>query len=172
MYKTLLFCCLFIFSSLTALSNIVKMTTPVSVIEKNMPELHSVQCKFSQSRTIGSKTLKSSGDFQFIEGKGVIFNTVYPVKSVTAYTSKNNRFINDIILSVSGKNLSILAKQFDMYFNQTKNDWYIFMTAKDSKVKSFIEAVKISGKNNFIYQIEIWHLNPTAVTDIRFYFEE
>ena len=88
--------------------------TPVSQFEKNLPEFKSVSGNFKQEKFIGKRVLVSSGTFEFQKGKGVVFNTTYPIKSRTEYSSKNNRYVNDVILAISKRNFSVLEKNFDM----------------------------------------------------------
>ena len=59
---------------------------------KFLPAFNSTSCKFNQTKILVNKgstnvTLKSGGDFQFIKDKGVIFETKYPIESVSSYTS-------------------------------------------------------------------------------------
>lgn len=143
--------------------------TPVSQIEKNLPEFKSVSGNFKQEKFIGKRVLVSSGTFEFQKGKGVVFNTTYPIKSSTEYSSKNNRYVNDVILAISKRNFSVLEKNFDMYMKTEKNGaWYIFMTVKNQEIKQHIEALRIDGCKDRLTALEIWQLNPNSSTKIKF----
>lgn len=170
MYKFLIILFIFITGTITYAVQVPQNTT--ADIEKKLPKLESVNCKFIQKRTIGTNTIDSSGNFSFIKGKGIIFNTLFPVKSTTVYSSQNNPFINDIILAVSNRNLSTIAKQFDISYEQNGQNWHINLKAKDDKIKNYIDKVNIYGKNNFISQIKICQVNPNTITDIRFIIGE
>ena len=80
-------------------------------VAKNLPELNSTSCKFSQEKSFKNTTLKSGGNFQFIKDKGVIFETLYPVKSTTSY--KNSSLITRRTNSLA----SIMLSANSMYKN-------------------------------------------------------
>lgn len=150
-------------------ANMLAQKTPVYQIEKNLPELKSVRGKFEQEKFIGKKVLVSSGTFEFQKGNGVVFNTTYPIKSRTEYSSKNNRYVNDVILAISKRNFSVLEKNFDMYMKTEKDyTWYIFMTVKNQEIKQHVEALRIDGNKDRLTALEIWQLNPTSSTKIKF----
>ena len=150
-------------------ANMKAQKTPISQIEKDLPDFKSVNGDFKQERFIGKRVFVSSGTFEFQKGKGVIFNTTYPIKSRTEYSSKNNRYVNDVVLAISKKNFSVLEKNFDMYMNKENNgSWYIFMTTKNSEIKQYIEALRIDGCKDRLTALEIWQLNPTSSTKIKF----
>ena len=72
-------------------------------IAEQIPELKNVSCTFTQKKTRNDVELNSGGNFQFIEGKGVIFETMYPIHMITGYESPRTKHINDIILAVAKK---------------------------------------------------------------------
>ncbi len=146
--------------------------TPASVVASSLPDLKSVDCKFVQERNFSGTSVKSSGDFKFIKGKGVYFMTTYPVRATSSYTAANNRYINDIILAVTKKNFSKIDKDFDMFFQKSSKNstWSVDLRAKNENIKNHIEMIKIFGDNKHITQILIYQVNPTVKTDIKFQF--
>ena len=161
--------------------------TPASVVASSWPALQSVDCKFVQERTFSGSKVMSSGDFRFVKGKGVYFITTYPIKATSSYTAANNRYINDIILAVTKKNFSKIDKDFDLFLQKvidckitkvalflqksSKNSsWSVRLMAKNENIKNHIESIKIFGDNKHITQIQIYQVNPTIQTDIKFRF--
>lgn len=166
MYKFIILFFIFIIGINTYAAQVPQ--NAIADIEKKLPNLESVNCKFIQKRTIGINTIESYGKFSFIKNKGIVFDTIFPVKSTTVYSSQNNPFINDIILAVSNKNLSVIAKQFEISYEQNGQNWNINLKTKDNKIKNYIDKINIYGKSNFISQIKILQVNPNSETDIRF----
>lgn len=56
-----------------AYANVFEHEAQLDKIVKELPELNSIKCKFRQEKQISNILLKSSGDFTFDKGKGVIF---------------------------------------------------------------------------------------------------
>lgn len=136
-------------------------------IVNDLPPMKSVSCTFKQQKTFGSTTLNSGGDFQFVENKGVIFKTKYPIQSTTTYSSANNKQINDIILAISNKNYSYLEKNFDVNFEKSdKGFWTLNLTPKNSTVKAHLKSIFINGDTG-IKRIVINSVN-SGKTDISF----
>lgn len=162
---------LFVFA--TPAFSIVEKTS-ASVVASSLPDLQSVDCKFTQERIFSGSKVKSSGDFKFVKGKGVYFMTTYPVKATSSYTAANNRYINDIILAVTKKNFSKIDKDFDLFLQKSSKNspWCVRLTAKNENLKNHIESIKIFGDNKHITQIQIYQVNPTIQTDIKFRFGE
>lgn len=132
-------------------------------IVNEIPPMKSVSCTFKQQRILPSNTFVSGGDFKFIEGKGVIFNTTYPVKMTTTYA--NNKQINEIILAVSRKDYSYLEKNFDINFTKDTY-WKLVLTPKNENIKNHLKSVSINGNEN-IKRILINTVN-NGKTDISF----
>lgn len=170
MYKIFSILFIFCFFAGSAFSSVKK--SQVSVITSSLPDLNSVDCKFVQERIFSGTTVKSSGDFKFIKGKGVYFMTTYPIKAESSYTAANNRYINDILLAVTKKNFSSIEKDFDIFFQKIPSNerWQVDLRAKNENIKNHIELVKIFGDNKHITQILIYQVNPTVKTDIKFQF--
>ena len=131
------------------------------VISSQIPKMESIKCRFRQTKYIHniSKPLVSGGDFEFVENKGVYFNTVYPVKSKVNYTNKNYKEVNDIIKAISSKKYSVLEKDFNFYFESKNQDWCLGMTPKkNSDAINFISCITIEG-NSYIHKINIIQKN-------------
>lgn len=170
MYKCISLLFLFFIFSTPAYSKANLKPATTAEVVKNIPDLQSVSCKFTQERTFSTSSVKSSGDFKFIKGKGVYFLTTYPVKSSSSYTSANNKYINDIILAVSKKNFSKLDKSFDMHFNSAGNSWNIQLKPKDLQLKNHIDSIYICGDNKHITNVRLNQLEPSVQTNIKFHF--
>ena len=135
---------------------------------KYLPRLKTINCKFSQTKNIPNiAPINSYGNFQFIENKGVIFETTYPVKSITTYTNQQNKRINEIILSISKGNYKFLDSQFDIYYIKNKT-WTLALKPKPTTNSSKqLNNIIINGNQNYIEQITFNTKN--GQTDI--YFE-
>ncbi len=137
-------------------------------VAKNLPELNSTSCKFSQEKSFKNTTLKSGGNFQFIKDKGVIFETLYPVKSTTSYTSSQNKQINAIVTGIANKDYSFINKNFKMYYIKNGEIWTVALRPKENTPASKqLKDIVIHGKTN-INQININTLNGTN-TAIQFF---
>lgn len=122
-----------------------------------MPQYNLVLCKFTQTKTIPNSPslVKSGGNFKFVANKGVIFDTSYPVKSVTSYTSDQNKRINDIITAITKKDYTYLNKNFDLYYIKNAGSWKLALKPKkSSKASGVMESIIIAG-GNYINQIDI-----------------
>lgn len=170
MYKILSIVFILFVFAMPAFSIVEK--TPASVVASSLPVLQSVDCKFVQERTFSGSKVMSSGDFRFVKGKGVYFMTTYPIKATSSYTAANNRYINDIILAVTKKNFSKIDKDFDLFLQKSSKNssWSVRLMAKNENIKNHIESIKIFGDNKHITQIQIYQVNPTIQTDIKFRF--
>ena len=127
----------------------------------NIPEFKTTSCKFTQEKLLNNSqnVLRSGGNFQFIEKKGVVFDTLYPVKYTTSYTSGQNKYITDIIVSISKKDYSYVEKNFDMYFQKQGNKWQLALKPKaKSPAASQLKNIIILGET-VINQININTLN-------------
>lgn len=130
---------------------------PTSPDKVSIPQYGAVSCKFSQSKTVpNSQTrVNSNGNFKFIANKGVVFETVYPIKSVTSYTSDQNKRINDIILAITKKDYSSLNKNFDLYYIKSAGSWRLALKPKkSSKASGVMDSIIIAG-GSYINQIDI-----------------
>lgn len=120
----------------------------------SLPEFADASCKFTQEKTIKNTSsapviLKSGGDFKFVKSKGVIFETTYPVHTVSSYTSSQNKQVSAIIKAISEKNYSYLEKNFDIFYLKTPADWEIALKPKkDSKTASQMKMIYIKGKTH------------------------
>lgn len=110
-----------------------------------------VVCKFEQEKTIPSSNaiIKSGGDFKFVLKKGVIFETLYPVKYTTSYTSKENKYVNDIIVGISKKNFSQIEKTFDIHYMKQNEKWVLGLIPKvDSPAALHLKNIIIFGQKD------------------------
>ena len=90
---------------------------PANIANVKMPQNTNVTCKFTQTKTIPNSQacIKSGGNFKFNINNGVIFDTQYPVKSTTAYTSDQSKRISDIIIAISKKRTNCLQFQYNSH---------------------------------------------------------
>ena len=145
--------CLFTTSKIYSQNVFENKTNAVTIIN-NIPRFKSTTCKFTQIKKMPNiSPIKSSGNFQFIENKGVIFETIYPVKSVTSYTNEQNKRINDIILSISKGNYKFLDNNFDIYFLNNEI-WTMALKPKlNNNVSKQLNNIIIKGNQKYIEQI-------------------
>lgn len=109
--------------------------TATSVASK-MPDFRSTKCTFTQNKYMKTSkiNLNSKGNFEFIKGEGVIFETTYPVQSTTQYTATHNKNINGIIKAITNKNYTYLDKNFNLYYEKTTDRlWLLALTPKNIK---------------------------------------
>lgn len=125
-----------------------------------LPEFNDAACKFTQEKTMkntGNKDiiLKSSGNFKFEKARGITFETLSPVKSVSSYTSAQNKQISSIIKAIANKNYSYLEKNFDIYLQKTgQNNWELALKPKkENKASAQLKLINIKGQkviNNMV----------------------
>lgn len=118
---------------------------------KELPKIENIECKFKQEKLIKNiqKPLLSNGNFKFIKGEGVYFETLYPVKSTVSYTNKDYKQINDIILAISNKKYSKLDREFDFYFSKDGNLWTLTLKPKtESRSEKYLDSLTIEGEEN------------------------
>lgn len=149
MKKTLFTALLFpIFISFcSADENIFEKKADTSGIK--IPAFTDTYCKFDQEKHINGSVIKSGGEFRFILKKGVIFETQYPIKYTTTYNSKENKYVNDIIISISKKNFSAIEKTFDIFFDEKNSIWMMGLVPKTDTVASeHIKNIIIKGEKD------------------------
>lgn len=157
----------FVMSSAIAFGDIFEHKVLAENIE--VAPFRDVVCKFEQEKFFpnSNNVIKSGGDFKFVLKKGVIFETLYPVKYTTSYTSKENKYVNDIIVSISKKNFSQIEKNFDFYFQKSDKNWVLALTPKEETPASLqLKNIIIFGAKN-INQIIINTINNGS-TKIKF----
>jgi hypothetical protein len=127
-----LFIIFFLLFGLTSYSQEEVFNHRVSTDDVNIAPFRDVVCKFEQEKTIpaSNTTIKSGGDFKFVLKKGVIFETLYPVKYTTSYSSKENKYVNDIIVGISKKNFSQIEKTFDIHYMKQNGKWVLGLVPK------------------------------------------
>lgn len=159
---------LLIFSGTAFADTVFNHLSTAENVSKYIPELKSINCKFTQEKTLQNKTLKSGGNFYFVKNEGIRFETLYPVKTTTDYTAAQNKKINSIIKAIANKNYAYIKKNFIIYFINEKDSWTLALKPKP-KTQAYgqLQSVIITGKS-VIHQINI---NPTNGnnTKINFY---
>lgn len=135
-------------------------------IAEQIPELKNISCKFTQKKIQEDLVLNSGGNFKFISDKGVVFETLYPIKMITTYNSPRNKHINDIILAVSKKDYTYLDKNFDLDFTKLDERWQLVLNPKKDVIKQHLRSVVIDG-NSGIDRIYIDTVN-SGQTEILF----
>ena len=158
-----------IFSSM-ALASVFEHPKSLVEIVPNLPELGDIKCKFEQEKSMPNSNLviKSSGEFEFLKEKGVVFKTTFPIESVTSYDSGDYKQINDIVKAISNKKFDRLEAVFNFYFEQNGNKWVLGLEPKPSKqVSKYLKSIEIEGDNN-ISKMKIVTQN-SVVTSIKFY---
>ena len=150
-FKFLIVCFIYIYCFNNALANVDVFNNKVSADSIKIPQFKDVICAFEQEKFLSNsnQVIKSGGTFQFILRKGVIFNTEYPVKYTTSYTSKENKYVNDIIIGISKKEFSYVEKNFDLFFKNNNSKWILGLVPKsDSPSKVQLKNIIIIGKDN------------------------
>ena len=154
--KKFILCLIIIFQAgLIAFADDLIYKYPANILDVEFPQYSTVSCKFNQTKTIpGSGAfVNSGGDFTFDIKNGAVFETLYPFKSTTAYTS--DKRISDIILAVSKKDYSYINKNFDVFYLKNNQNWQLALKPKnDSKIKTVMESIVIYG-NKYIEKLEI-----------------
>ena len=155
--KIVIFSFLFFIPACAFASGVFNYPITAKDAAEKLPELNSIECTFEQEKIFNNKTLKSGGDFKFLKDRGVIFETLYPIKSVSSYTTDQNKQINDIITGIANKNYSFIKKI----------NWTFALRPKEkSPTSSQLESITIYGKN-YIKKIDIKTKNGSS-TSINF----
>lgn len=144
-------------------------TANLQDISNKLPKLSSIKCKFKQEKHLQNiqKPIISTGDFEFIENKGVYFYTKYPIESSADYTNEKYKQINDIIKAISNKKYSQLEREFDFYYEGNISNWSLGLKPKkNSKAYDYIASITIFG-TSYINKIAINQTNGNK-TDIWF----
>lgn len=157
---------LFLAQSATA-AGVFDYPSTAREVAEYLPPLNSIKCEFTQEKTLKNKTLKSGGNFEFIKDKGVIFETLYPVKSTSSYTSGSDKQISGIITGIANKDYSFINKNFNLFYVSSSAEWTVALTPKEkSPAFGQLDSITISGKT-VINRINIKTTNGTE-TDINF----
>jgi len=138
----------------------------LKTVSKQMPKIESIKCKFKQEKYLQNlqNPLVSSGDFEFVENKGVYFYTTYPIKSAVNYTNKNYKQINDIINAISQKKYSKLEEEFEFFFMCNSNNWTLGMKPKKtSGAYNYISDITVEGAD-YIHKINLSQTNGNKTT--------
>ena len=167
--KKVLFLVFFLFIGLISYSQEEVFKHKVSTETIEIEPFRDVVCKFEQEKTIpaSNTTIKSGGDFKFVLKKGVIFETLYPVKYTTSYTSKENKYVNDIIVAISKKNFSQIEKTFDVHYMKQNEKWVLGLIPKiDTPAALQLKSIVIFGQKD-INRIYINTINNGS-TNLKF----
>ena len=147
-FLAVIFLTLFVVPEVSA-GNVFDYPANAADVAEKLPQLHSVVCKFTQEKTLKNKTLKSGGNFEFIKDKGVIFETLYPVKTTSSYTSSQNKQISDIITGIANKDYSFINKNFNLFYISENLNWTLALTPKKkSPAYGQLESIIIYGKDD------------------------
>ncbi len=158
-YSIIIF--LLLILSCPVLADVYNSPSNLEIISKQIPKIGSIKCKFRQEKFLQniSKPLISSGDFEFIENKGVYFHTLYPIESTVDYTNKNYKQINDIVNAIPAKKYSRLEKEFDFFYEENGNKWTLGMKPKkNSNAYNYISSITLDG-SDYINKIRIQQTN-------------
>lgn len=162
MIRLLLICTVVLFFSNTfAYAEVYDNPVKLEEISSKIPDMKSLKCKFKQEKYINNiqKPLISTGDFEYIEGKGVYFHTTYPIDSTADYTNKNYKQINDVVKAIQSKKYSPLEKVFTFFFEDNQKEWTLGMKPKEkSDVSKVILNITVSG-SDYIKQLIINQTN-------------
>ncbi len=157
---SLVFFIVIIFSNLVY-ADLFSSRQSLENISKNIPEINSIKCKFKQEKYLNNipKPLISSGEFEFIKEKGVIFRTKLPFESVTDYTDKSYKQVNDVIKAISSKKFYRIEREFNFYYENNAGNWSLGMKPKsDSTASNYINSIIIEG-TDYINKITINQIN-------------
>ena len=137
---------------------------------------------FTQSKTIKvlSKPLISNGNLLLLKQKGVVWQTVSPIKGTTVITSssfsqldQNDKFssfnnslnseasqtLSNIFLGLLSGDLDKLQQHFTITSRCQTNSWRLTFEVSDKKVGEFLQNIILTGKENNIEKIEIFEAN-------------
>lgn len=145
----------------TAFADVYNFPSALEKISSNIPKMGSIKCKFRQEKYMQNvaKPLVSSGNFEFIENKGVYFHTLSPVESTVNYTNKNYKQINYVFNAISTQKYSRLEKEFDFYYEGNNNKWSLGMKPKkNSDAYNWISSITVDG-SDYIRRIDIMQTN-------------
>ncbi|NVK22243.1 MAG: outer membrane lipoprotein carrier protein LolA [Kangiellaceae bacterium] len=137
---------------------------------------------FTQEKTIKvlSKPLRSTGQLLLIKEKGVIWQTLTPIKGTTVITplqfiqldqndnpsSFNSAMNGQTSLTMSTIFLGLLSgdiERLQQYFLIDsycyQDDWLLTFTTTDEQVDKFLQKIVLTGSTNKIKKIELFEAN-------------
>ncbi len=166
--KNSIFSCglVYLLTCISSFANVFNHPTALNDID--IPSLNSINCKFKQEKIIKTSNivLKSSGDFRFDKGKGITFYTVYPIKSVNSYTTKEYKQINNIVSAISNKSYSRLEKDFKFFYEKNGTNWTLGLMPKaETQAYNYLKSIEVAGNKTMIIKIVILpvDLNKTTI---------
>ena len=139
---------LLLFFALTARADVFDYPSKISDFINKIPQVTDITCDFKQQKDIKNvkKPVVSGGKFTFDKKKGVVFETLYPVKSTVSYNNRDYKQINDVIKAISDKKYSKIEAEFDFYFQNGKDKWTLGLKPKtSSKTKEILFSIEIYG---------------------------
>lgn len=163
--------CLFLQNFCLA-SEVFDYPQSVSVIVKEIPQLNSISCKFTQEKHFqnSNSVIKSRGNFKFLKGQGVFFETTYPIHSVTSYTTSDYKQINSVIKAISAKSYSKIERQFQLYYRKKSSYWELGLVPKKmTKTAKYLKYIDIEGSKD-ISKITI--LTKNGVKTIIYFYQK
>ena len=163
MRKIMLILYLLCVFSLPTCAYVFNMPVKIEYVVNNTPKLKNIKCGFIQEKYMPNikKPLVSKGDFEYIENRGVYFHTKYPIDSVSDYTNKNYKQINDVVEVMSQKKYKRLEKEFDFYYEGNIEKWVFGLKPKKaSSASNFIKNITVEGRAN-IDKIQILQTNES-----------
>ncbi|GBF22674.1 signal peptide protein [Candidatus Gastranaerophilus sp. (ex Termes propinquus)] len=133
-------------------SSVFSHPSSIKEASQKMPALNSACAKFRQEKLLpDNKTvLQSSGDFEYVKDKGMVFKTTHPLQSTSYYSP------DDFLFAVSNKGNFNIEKNFDIFFieNESKNSWTLgLVPKKNSKMEKQLNSVVIEGKDNAAFAL-------------------
>lgn len=162
---------LLFFLTITTYASVFEHETSLKEIDKKLPELNSITCKFAQEKQIAPSgiILKSSGDFEFKKNQGIVFYTTYPIKSVVSYNTREYKHVNNVINAISTKSYSKLEREFKFYYAGTVENWTLGLLPKqESATYNYLKSIEISGNKTMITTMTILAADSTK-TKIKFF---
>ena len=155
----LLFSCVF--------ANLYSESVQTSDFIEKIPKINDINCSFKQEKYLQGAIapITSEGNFQFIKGEGVYFETLKPFHQIISYSDKNYRQINDLITAISNKNYDSLENLFNFFFEQNDLNWTLALEPKENTSSyDVIENIEISGNENIEkLQISLKNGNRTVI---------
>ena len=138
--------------------------------------------EFTQSKTIKvlSRPLLSTGNLLLIKDKGVIWQTLSPIKGTTVITSSDfkqldqndmpssfnnamngqaSKTLSNIFLGLLSGDLERLQQHFTISGNCKQNDWQLTFMAADKQVSEFLQKIILTGQSNKILKVELFEAN-------------
>lgn len=161
MKKISLFILLFFLVQLSAFSlQVFNYPSKAVDVAKNIPAMRPVTCNFSQKKILSNgNVITSKGIFKITKDRDIVFQTLYPINSISSFSANQNKQISKIIAGIANKNYSYIEQNFNLYY-QNENNWIFALKPKaSSKLSKQLSSLILSGDKKFINQININTVN-------------